>query len=115
MEFVEGRTLAAWLAERPRGQREILTVFAVAARGLGAAHAAGIVHRDFKPQNVMVGAAGQVRVMDFGLASAIDGSDDAADGDAQHHPGDRRRGGRELDPHAHAFRGDARHTALHGA
>jgi eukaryotic-like serine/threonine-protein kinase len=77
MEFVEGRTLAAWLAERPRAEREILTVFAAAARGLGAAHAAGIVHRDFKPQNVMVSAAGQVRVMDFGLASPVDSNDSA--------------------------------------
>ena len=56
-------------------------MFAAAARGLGAAHAAGIVHRDFKPQNVMVSAAGQVRVMDFGLASPIDGGARSADDD----------------------------------
>jgi tetratricopeptide (TPR) repeat protein len=74
MEFVEGQTLAAWLAEASRTQREILTLFAAAARGLGAAHAAGLVHRDFKPQNVMVGAGGKVRVMDFGLARAITGA-----------------------------------------
>jgi tetratricopeptide (TPR) repeat protein len=77
MEFVEGQTVAAWLAAGSRSQREILEVFAAAARGLGAAHAAGLVHRDFKPQNVMVGAGGKVRVMDFGLARTI--GDEAAD------------------------------------
>ena len=74
MEFVEGRTVAAWTQEQRPGQREILSVFLAAARGLSAAHSAGLVHRDFKPQNVMVGDAGQVRVMDFGLARPI-GSD----------------------------------------
>ena len=69
MEFVEGQTLAAWLGGKPRAWAEILEVFLAAGRGLAAAHAAGIVHRDFKPQNVMVAADGTVRVMDFGLAS----------------------------------------------
>jgi tetratricopeptide (TPR) repeat protein len=72
MEHVDGLTLGAWLAERPRARAEILTVFIAAGRGLGAAHAAGLVHRDFKPQNVMVGRDGDVRVMDFGLARSID-------------------------------------------
>jgi tetratricopeptide (TPR) repeat protein len=72
MEFVDGQTVAAWLAERTRGQREILDVFLAAARGLAAAHAAGLVHRDFKPHNVMVTRAGSVRVMDFGLARSLD-------------------------------------------
>jgi eukaryotic-like serine/threonine-protein kinase len=72
MEHVDGQTLAAWLAERPRTRREILDVFLAAGRGLAAAHAAGLVHRDFKPQNVMVGRDGDVHVMDFGLARAID-------------------------------------------
>ena len=79
MEFVEGQTVATWLAEQTRKQREILEVFLAAARGLGAAHAAGLVHRDFKPQNVMVTAAGAVRVMDFGLARAIDEEGAAGD------------------------------------
>jgi tetratricopeptide (TPR) repeat protein len=72
MEFVDGLTLGAWLAERPRTWRETLAMFVQAARGLGAAHAEGLVHRDFKPQNVMVSKSGVARVMDFGLARRID-------------------------------------------
>jgi eukaryotic-like serine/threonine-protein kinase len=67
MEHVAGETLARWLAE-PRSQREILDVYRAAGRGLTAAHAAGIVHRDFKPENVLIGDDGRVRVGDFGLA-----------------------------------------------
>jgi tetratricopeptide (TPR) repeat protein/predicted Ser/Thr protein kinase len=70
MEFVEGQTLAQWLKESPRSWQEVLDVFLHAARGLQAAHAVGIVHRDFKPENVMISKAGKVRVMDFGLARA---------------------------------------------
>jgi serine/threonine protein kinase len=68
MEFVEGKTVDRWLRSTPRGWREILDVFIAAGRGLAAVHAAGIVHRDFKPHNVMIGRDGSVRVMDFGLA-----------------------------------------------
>jgi serine/threonine protein kinase len=68
MELVEGASLRAWLGGRPRGWREVLPIFAAAAHGLNAAHAAGLVHRDFKPDNVLVGHDGRVRVMDFGLA-----------------------------------------------
>ena len=68
MEFVEGPTLGAWLAERRRPFHEILPVFLQAGRGLASAHAMGIVHRDFKPANVVVGRDGRVRVLDFGLA-----------------------------------------------
>jgi tetratricopeptide (TPR) repeat protein/tRNA A-37 threonylcarbamoyl transferase component Bud32 len=67
-ELVAGRTLAAWLDEVPRGWRAIVNVFVQAGRGLAAAHAAGIAHRDFKPSNVLVGDDGRVRVADFGLA-----------------------------------------------
>ena len=67
MEYVEGETLAEWMRTR-RSPREVLGVFLQAARGLAAAHAAGLVHRDFKPQNVLVGKDGRVRVADFGLA-----------------------------------------------
>ncbi len=69
MELIEGDTIAAWLDRKRRPRDEILRVFGLAGRGLAAAHRAGIVHRDFKPQNVMVAADGAVRVMDFGLAA----------------------------------------------
>ena len=69
MEFVEGQTLGAWLGGKPRAWAEIREIVLGAGRGLAAAHAARIVHRDFKPQNVMVARDGSVRVMDFGLAS----------------------------------------------
>lgn len=68
MEFIDGRTLAKWLKEKDRGTREILEVFVQAGRGLAAAHAAGLVHRDFKPDNVLIGNDGRVKVLDFGLA-----------------------------------------------
>jgi tRNA A-37 threonylcarbamoyl transferase component Bud32/tetratricopeptide (TPR) repeat protein len=68
MEFVDGETVDAWLRAQRRTWQEVLDVFIAAGRGLAAAHAAGILHRDFKPQNVMIGRDGAVRVMDFGLA-----------------------------------------------
>ena len=68
MELIEGGTLRSWLRERPRALDEILDVFIAAGRGLVAAHGAGIVHRDFKPDNVLIGRDGRVRVSDFGLA-----------------------------------------------
>src|SRR6266545_3746982 len=70
MEFVDGMNLRAWLAERPRSFAEILDVFRAAGRGLAAAHAASIVHRDFKPDNVLVDVHGRPRVTDFGLSRA---------------------------------------------
>jgi tetratricopeptide (TPR) repeat protein len=79
MEFVEGGTLTQWLqAGRPR--REVLKAFVAAGEGLAAAHRAGLVHRDFKPDNVLVGEDGRVRVTDFGLARQA--SDLALEGDS---------------------------------
>jgi len=77
MEFVEGQTLTAWM-RASRTRDEILACFRQAASGLCAAHRAGIVHRDFKPDNVMVGRDGRVRVMDFGLARAVEQAEDVA-------------------------------------
>jgi len=67
MELVEGETLRQWLAT-PRSWREVVTVMRSAGEGLAAAHAAALLHRDLKPDNVMIGDDGRVHVMDFGLA-----------------------------------------------
>ncbi|MBX7078254.1 MAG: tetratricopeptide repeat protein [Nannocystaceae bacterium] len=77
MEFIDGSTLSAWLRERRHGWREVMTVLLAAGRGLAAAHAAGLVHRDFKPDNVLLGKDGRVLVTDFGLARPAAGKTDA--------------------------------------
>ncbi len=70
MEFVDGQTLGGWLKATRPGWREVLRVILAAGDGLAAAHEKGLIHRDIKPDNIMVGADGRVRVMDFGLAKA---------------------------------------------
>ncbi len=72
MEFVEGRTLSEWVSDEKPEWREIVQIFLQAGRGLAAAHAAGLVHRDFKPSNVVLGEDGRVRVLDFGLAAPLE-------------------------------------------
>ena len=69
-ELLDGGTLRGWLESR-RTRAEIIDKFVAAGRGLAAAHAAGLVHRDFKPDNVLLGSDGRLRVADFGLARAL--------------------------------------------
>lgn len=68
MEYVDGGTLREWVEARPRHWSEIVRVYAQAALGLAAAHDVGLTHRDFKPENTLLGRDGRVRVVDFGLA-----------------------------------------------
>jgi len=72
MELIDGRTLTRWLKEENRAPRRVLEVLIQAGKGLAAAHAGGLVHRDFKPDNVFVAKDGHVKVLDFGLARAAE-------------------------------------------
>ncbi|PTL77364.1 tetratricopeptide repeat protein [Vitiosangium sp. GDMCC 1.1324] len=88
MELVEGTTLAEWMKE-PHPWKEVLRVFLEAGRGLAAAHAAGLVHRDFKPANALLGRNGRVYVTDFGIARLLhqeDGPSPQVSPEAPAHP-----------------------------
>jgi Tol biopolymer transport system component len=80
MEMVEGGTLRQWLERAPHGWREVLALLLEAGEGLAAAHRKGLVHRDFKPDNVLIGADGRARVTDFGLARLASGDDSLTPG-----------------------------------
>ncbi|WP_164012319.1 tetratricopeptide repeat protein [Pyxidicoccus trucidator] len=121
MELVEAQTLRQWLKAAARPWRQVLSLFLDAGRGLAAAHAAGVVHGDFKPENLLVGRDGRVRVTDFGLARS-------ANPPGAETPGTPVAGGtpaymapEQLDPDAHPdARSDqfafcvALYEALHG-
>jgi len=90
MEYVAGRTARSWLVQRQRSWREIVAIYRQAAMGLAAAHAAGIVHRDVKPDNILVGTDDRVRITDFGIAVGVDKANSGRSGDE--HPGLDRLG-----------------------
>jgi eukaryotic-like serine/threonine-protein kinase len=71
MELVRGESLADWVRRRRPSPADIVDVMIKAGRGLEAAHAAGVVHLDFKPANVVVDSQGRPRVVDFGLARGL--------------------------------------------
>jgi tRNA A-37 threonylcarbamoyl transferase component Bud32/tetratricopeptide (TPR) repeat protein len=91
MELIQGPTLKKWIAE-PHPFREVLAKVSAAGRGLAAAHAAGLVHRDFKPENVLLGDDGRVVVTDFGIAraegTAVSGSVSGSADTLSNDPGD---------------------------
>ncbi|MGE3547887.1 MAG: serine/threonine-protein kinase, partial [Kofleriaceae bacterium] len=80
MEYVRGTTLRGWLRAARRSWREIVAMFVQVGAGLVAAHDAGLIHRDFKPENVLVGEDGRARVSDFGLVQ-FDGAPHEIDAD----------------------------------
>jgi hypothetical protein len=104
MELVEGDSLRAWLRNGSRSWKEIVDVFLQAAQGLAAAHARGLVHRDFKPENALLGVDGRVRVVDFGVVA----EGDAATTDAGEPPSD---GDDALRTHTGEFLGTPRYMA----
>ncbi len=79
MEFVDGPTLSRWQTEPGRTWRDKIAMYLQAGRGLEAAHAANVIHLDFKPENVLIGKDGRPRVVDFGLASVatVDAQEDS--------------------------------------
>jgi tRNA A-37 threonylcarbamoyl transferase component Bud32 len=91
MELIDGMTLDQW-RQQPRTIAELLRVFRASGEGLRAAHAAGVVHRDFKPENILVGDDGRVCVTDFGLACLDTTSDGPVVGTAAYAAPEQTRG-----------------------
>jgi tetratricopeptide (TPR) repeat protein len=103
MEYVEGQTLAAWLDAQPRSWRAVVAAFGEAGRGLAAAHAAGLVHRDFKPENVLVARDGRVCVSDFGLTYPAAQAADAEAAGTPLYAAPEQLAGRAVDARADQF------------
>ena len=106
MEYVKGQTVKAWMLEE-HSWRERLAVLKAAGRGLAAAHGAGLVHRDFKPENILLGSDGRVVVADFGIARAYVAQEEA-EGDAA-----ARAHARELRRRRSTFRAPDRRRSRH--
>ena len=103
MEFVRGLGLREW-SRAGRSRAEVVEVFVQAGRGLAAAHAAGVVHCDFKPENVLVGHDGRVRVLDFGLARHSGARvEDAPGGGTPGYMAPEQFEGREVDARSDQF------------
>ena len=102
MELVRGRSLREWLAE-PRPWRDIVRLFAAVASGLFAAHAAGLVHRDIKPDNLVVGDDARVRIVDFGLAIADRASGAVVGGTPAYMAPEQRSGNADARSDQYAF------------
>ncbi|MEM9462091.1 MAG: serine/threonine-protein kinase [Myxococcota bacterium] len=99
MELVQGQTLRDWIRQQPRPDwRQCVEMFIQVGQGLAAAHAEGLVHRDFKPSNAIVDDEGRARVLDFGLARRIDVG--STDGGGLGHQGGPTEHDRALDPPA---------------
>jgi serine/threonine protein kinase len=82
MELVEGTNLTHWLAQGGKAWRAVLDVFVEAGTGLAAAHASGLLHRDFLPSNVLIANDGRVRVSNFGIAPMVEAQIDVSSGSA---------------------------------
>jgi predicted Ser/Thr protein kinase/tetratricopeptide (TPR) repeat protein len=93
MELIDGESLREWLSTKKRDWRAVVEVFVEAAHGLDAAHASGIVHRDFKPANVLVGRDGRIAVSDFGLARRRDRDADVGAGGTPGYMAPEQHGG----------------------
>ena len=79
MEFIDGRDVRRWLQTRALMWQELLALFVCAGKGLAAVHARGLVHGDFKPENILLGRDGRVLVADFGVARAVQEVETGAD------------------------------------
>lgn len=101
MEYIEGCSLRTWLTT-PRRREQLLHKLVLAGRGLAAIHRGGLIHRDFKPGNILVGAGGEVKIIDFGIAISDARADESAAGTLAYMSPEQLRGLR-LTPQSDQF------------